>query len=261
MCARYSQTATPEQLERLLDVPMPEGLQPRYNIAPTQSVLAVITNRDVREARFLRWGLVPSWADDPAVGQRLINARAETAAEKPSFRHALRRQRCLIPATSFFEWQHLDADDEEADDARRDVADEPEQLTLEGLGAPRKPAVKKAVRKQPYVIKLRDGRPFAFAGLWERWHGPDDRPVETCAILTTDPNPLVARLHNRMPCILAPDLFDEWLDPANNDHAERLLPMLTAVPEDEMTAYPVSPEVGNPRHEGPELLRPIASAN
>ncbi len=249
MCARYVQAALPERLERLLEVELPEGLQPRYNVAPTQSVLAVVAAKEGREAKFLRWGLVPSWAEDPSIGQRLINARAETAREKPSFRQAFRRRRCLIPATAFYEWKHLSEADERTDEVHRD---QPSLLDDD----PPKPK-KTAVRKQPYLIRLRDERPFAFAGLWERWHDAQDRVLETCTILTTEPNELMSQLHNRMPCILEPRDFADWLDHENDERPERLMPLLTPLPAEEMEAFPVRPEVSNPRNEGPELVRPL----
>lgn len=253
MCARYSLTAAPDHLEKLLQTELPEGLQPRYNIAPSQSILAVVAEKAGRESRFLRWGLVPSWADDPSIGQRLINARAETAAEKPSFRTAFRRRRCLIPATAFIEWQHITEADEETDEALRDEVDQP---TLLGLPEPRRATAKKAVRKQPYRLEVDDGAPFTFAGLWERWYDASDRPLETCTILTTEPNALVGRLHNRMPCILDADQHKEWLDPAV-DQPDRLLRLLVPMDDARMSATPISSAINNPRAEGPELLKPL----
>jgi len=257
MCARYSLAAPPNQLEKLLDVPMPEGIQPRYNIAPTQSVVAVRAESGEAEATFLRWGLVPSWAEDLSIGQRLINARAETAAERPSFRSAFRKRRCLIPASSFFEWMHVQEVDERLDEALRDVEDAPTQLAL--FGTP-KEKVKAAVRKQPYLIGLANGEPFAFAGLWERWHGPDDRPVDTCTVLTTEPNALVARLHNRMPCLLERDQFHDWLDPELSDVAH-LSRMLVPYDDDRMRSHPVNSRVSNVRNEGPDLIQPLELAS
>jgi putative SOS response-associated peptidase YedK len=170
-----------------------------------------------RECVLLRWGLIPGWAKDPAIGARLINARAETVAEKPAFRAAFRRRRCLVLADGFYEWQ------------------------------------KSAKRKQPFFFHLRDDRPFAFAGLWESWEGGDNSHLETCTILTTEPNDLVATVHDRMPVILAPDAHDAWLDPAV-EQPDRLTPLLRPYPAEAMDAYPVGPLVNSPTHDGPGCI-------
>src|SRR5262249_7430344 len=166
---------------------------------------------------WLGWGLVPSWADDIKIGYRLINARAETAAGKPAFRSAFRSQRCLIPADGFYEWQKLNR------------------------------------RRQPFYFRLKDGRPFAFAGLWGRWRKGVAEVVEACTILTTGANGLVRPLHERMPVILAPKDFERWLDPRVQE-AERVQPLLRSFPEDEMIAYPVGTRVNSPKNEGPECI-------
>ncbi len=165
---------------------------------------------------WFHWGLVPRWADDPAIGNRLINARAETAATKPSFRDAFRRRRCLIPADGFYEWKR------------------------QGGG------------KQPYYIRLEDDRPFAFAGLWERWEKAG-AVIESCTILTTDANELLMPLHNRMPAILDREQFDRWLDPTIED-AKVLQPLLGPYPAERMIAYPVSTVVNSPRHDVAECI-------
>jgi putative SOS response-associated peptidase YedK len=218
MCGRFTLTrpATDVREQFQLDT-MPE-LQPRYNIAPTQPVLAVrSSDGDHREAVFLRWGLVPSWASDLSIGNRLLNARSETAAEKPSFRAAFLRRRCLIVADGFYEWQTV-------------------------LG-----------KKQPIHFRFRDGRLFALAGLWEHWNAADGIAVESCTILTTSANELVRPLHERMPVILDPVHHKGWLDPRFGDKAA-LQSWLTTWPAEEMTGVPASVRVNNPRNEGPSCL-------
>jgi putative SOS response-associated peptidase YedK len=210
-----------DELARLLgvvaaDVP---DLTPRYNIAPTQPVAAVRLAEDGRRAFvLLRWGLIPSWAREPGVGHSLINGRSETVAEKPAFRAAFKARRCLIPASGFYEWQ----------------------ATGEK-------------HKQPFHIRMRDGKPFAFAGLWERWHGESgSEPVETCAILTTAANAVVRPVHQRMPVIVAPGDFAAWLDP--HSPLADLHALLRPYPADAMTAVRVGRYVSNPRNEGPRCL-------
>jgi len=172
---------------------------------------------------FLTWGLIPSWADDPAIGDHMINARAKTAAEKPAFRHALRTQRCLIVADGFYEWQKQDR------------------------------------WKQPYFVHMKDDRPFAFAGLWERWDKGDE-PVFSCALLTTDANELLAPIHDRMPVILPTSAYDTWLDPGIHD-PKRLQPLLVPFAGDEMEAYPVSRLVNDPENDLPACLKRIETEN
>jgi len=222
MCGRFSLGAT-IRVGQLFDVPNWSDTPPRYNIAPSQDVPAVIQNRETgaREYRPFKWGLVPSWAKDPAIGNRMINARSETAATKPTFRKPLRERRCLILADGFYEWKR------------------------EGL------------RKQPYYIKFRDGEPFAFAGLWDHWAPADGEPLETCTILTTTPNEVLQPLHDRMPAILPRDAYNVWLDPAMRD-AEPLQILLTSYPAEEMTTYPVSTRVNNPAYDAPECIAPLA---
>ncbi len=208
MCGRFTlrtpQGVLVEQF-RLKSIP---PLQPRYNIAPTQQI-GVVREREPaqREFAWMQWGLVPRWAKDPSGAGQMINARSETAAEKPAFRDAFRRRRCLIVADGFYEWK------------------------------------KAGKAKQPYYIRLKDGRPLAFAGLWERW-GDGDEKLESCTILTTSANELCAPMHDRMPVILGPADYDRWLDAALVDPAE-LKYMLEPHPADEMIAEPVSPRVNS----------------
>jgi len=221
MCGRFSQAQIAEldrEIARLLEAP---PLEPRYNVAPTQDAAVVRERPDGdRVVQLLRWGLIPRWAKDPAIGNRLINARAETAAEKPAFKTPFQRHRCLVPVGGFYEWQ------------------------------------KTGKAKQPYFIRRSDGRPLLLAGLWDRWEGEADGPVDSFTILTTEPNELVAPIHNRMPVILGRGDFDAWLDPANRDVAA-LRAMLRPFAAGEMTAYPVSRYVNSPQHEGPECVSPV----
>lgn len=218
MCGRFTLTVDPAELQELfgLSEPAPAGLMPRYNIAPTQPV-AVIPNQEPRRLELFRWGLIPSWAKDPKIGNSLINARAETAAEKPAFRAALRRRRCLIPADGFYEWK------------------------------------KSGRTKTPMYIQMRSGLPFAFAGLWDVWSAPDGSTVPTCTILTTTANALVRGIHDRMPVILPPEAFDLWLTPGELPAAE-VQAWLRPFAAEAMTARAVSSRVNNPRNEGRELL-------
>jgi putative SOS response-associated peptidase YedK len=216
MCGRFSLfTPTPVLAEAFDLAGLPE-LAPRYNIAPTQPVAAVRAGEAGRQLVRLRWGLVAPWAKDTKVAP--INARSETAADKPPFRAALRKRRYLVPASGFYEW-----------------------LALAG-----------EKRKQPYCFRPGDERPWAFAGLWERWQGPDGL-VESCAILTTAANELVRPVHDRMPVILPRQHWGAWLDPQAQDAGE-LVPLLRPYPADAMRAYPVGALVSNPRNDGPECL-------
>ncbi len=195
---------------------------PRYNIAPTQDVLVVVADpmKAQRQARRHRWGLIPSWAKDKAIGNQLINAQAETAATKPAFRAAFRKRRCLILTDGFYEWK------------------------------------KEGRHKQPFHIRLRDGRPFGFAGLWEHWAGGEGVAIDSCTILTTTPNDLLRPLHHRMAVILAPEAYRLWLDPAIQE-VDRLQPLLRPYPAEMMTACPVSTRVNNPAHDAPDCVAPL----
>ncbi len=225
MCGRFTLTLDGVALQQAFpQFRIPASLAPRYNIAPTQPV-AVVPNDGQRRVDFFLWGLIPAWAKDPRIGNRLINARAETAAQKPSFRAPFRRRRCLILADGFYEWQRAPG----------------------GKGP-----------KQPYRILLRDGRPFAFAGLWERWQAPDGSEIYSCTILTTQANPLVAQVHDRMPVILAPEDYDRWLTPGEAA-PEVLQPLLRPFPADAMTLYPVSSRVNSPQRDDPDCIRPLTT--
>jgi putative SOS response-associated peptidase YedK len=225
MCGRFTLTDPDQDLTVQFNLPEIPDMQPRYNIAPTQPVAAVRVAPEsaVRELALLRWGLVPFWAKDPKIGARMINARSETVAEKPAFRAAFRRRRCLVVADGFYEWQKLNGG------------------------------------KQPFYIRLHDGQPFAFAGLWELWRGPEDAVIESCTLLTTQPNELLRPLHNRMPVILHPGHYDLWLDP-ELERPELLQPLLRAFPPEEMEAYPISRFVNSPSNEGPQCIEPQAES-
>lgn len=220
MCGRFTLTADADDLrEQFPGLYIPPDLQPRYNIAPSQPV-AVIPNDGKNRLDFFVWGLVPSWAKDPSIGDRLINARAETLLEKPSFRNAFRRRRCLVLADGFYEWR------------------------------------KEGKVKVPMYIRLASGKPFAFAGLWEYWSSADGSEIFSCAIITTEPNDLMATIHNRMPVILPRQAYDLWLQPGETD-TRRLTQFLAPYTAEEMIAYPVSPLVNNPRYEAAELIQPL----
>ncbi len=186
MCGRYTLKSRADVVAKAFGVSVPDPLPARYNIAPSQRVLA-IRNQPQRELVGLRWGLVPCWADDPGIGSRLTNARSETAATKPAFRGSFRSRRCLILADGFYEWQAIDG------------------------------------RKQPYYIRLTSGEPFGMAGLWDRWE-KGDPPIESCAILTCDANEAMRTIHGRMPVILPPASFDRWLDAGSHDVRPLLRP-------------------------------------
>jgi putative SOS response-associated peptidase YedK len=224
VCGRYTLLASGERLAEAFGLTAQPSLFPRYNIAPTQAVPVVRVLRanpgtKERELVPLRWGLVPSWADDPAAGNRLINARAETVATKPSFREAFRHRRYLVPADEFYEWK------------------------------------KEGKAKRPVYVKRRDGQPFAFAGLWEEWERGGE-VIESCAVITTQASDLMAEFHDRMPVILDPEDYGLWLDPSVHD--PRLLgPLLRPYPSEQLVAHPVDKLVNDPRHEGPGCVEPM----
>ena len=221
MCGRFALTVDPANLQDAFpEFTFSGQLAPRFNIAPTQPVL-VIPNDGAGRADFFVWGLIPSWAKDPSIGARMINARAETLAEKPSFRSAYRYRRCLILADGFFEWQ----------------------------------AQVGSKAKVPHYIRLKSGRPFAFAGLWEDWHAPDGSQVKSATIITTQPNELIARLHNRMPIILPPDTYARWLEPSPRQPSD-LQGLLAPYPAEAMSAHPVSTLVNSPANDRPECIAP-----
>jgi putative SOS response-associated peptidase YedK len=221
MCGRFTLTANPaEQQEPFNNFTFPDKFAPRFNIAPTQPILA-IPNDDKFTADFFVWGLIPMWAKDPNIGNRLINARAETLPEKPAFRGSLKYKRCLILADGFYEWKTVDG--------------------------------KKS--KTPFFIHMKDRKPFAFAGLWDSWNSPEGSQIKSTTIITTEPNELMSLLHNRMPVILHPRDYDKWLNPSPQT-PDQLMPLLKPFPADAMDAYPVTPLVNKPVNDIPELVVP-----
>ena len=222
MCGRFTLAIDPADLQAAFpDFSFPAGLTPRYNIAPSQPVL-VLPNDGKRQADYYIWGLLPVWSKDPSMGAHLINARAETLAEKSAFRGAYKYKRCIIFADGFYEWK----------------------------------AQPGSKLKIPYHIRLNSGQPFALAGLWDEWLGPDGSQIRSCSIITTEPNSLMATLHNRMPVILPAPAVAEWLDP-EPQKPEALQHLLGSYPSAEMTAHPVSTLVNRPANDHPELIAPI----
>jgi putative SOS response-associated peptidase YedK len=250
MCGRFSLRARLAELAEHFEIPEAElpPLGPRYNIAPTQPVLVIRMRADDpaagREAAVLRWGLIPSWAKTPAVGGRLINARAEGLAEKPAFRAACRRRRCLVAADGFYEWGAMNLKSPEGDRLLFPSS--------EGDTSPAK-GKKRSASKQPYFVRFRDDRPFAFAGLWETWEAPDHTAVESCTIITTAANALLRPIHDRMPVILPRSAYAPWLDPARQT-PDALLPLLVFSTDKELEAYPVGPLVNRAAHDAPECV-------
>jgi putative SOS response-associated peptidase YedK len=221
MCGRFTMHHSADQIALRFEVDtLAASPPPRFNIAPTQPV-AVITENSPRTLQMMRWGLIPSWAKDPAIGSKLINARAETLAEKPSFKAALARRRCLIPADGFYEWKQ------------------------EGTH-----------QKQPMYIHTLADSLFAFAGLWEEWKAPGAEPLRTCTIITVAPNALLATIHNRMPAILRKEDEAAWLHRETTDINE-VLPLLYPYPDEEMQAYPVSRRVNWTAAEEADLINPV----
>ena len=225
MCGRFTLRASASVIAAQFGLFEVEPFASRFNIAPTQLVAVVRSAPDgppaERELAKVRWGLIPSWAKDPAIGNRMINARAETVHEKPAFRAAFRRRRCLVVADGFYEWQRSGG------------------------------------RKQPYFVRMNDDRPFAFAGLWESWKGPDGASIESCTLLTTEPNELMEPIHDRMPVILAADDYSLWLDPEVQQPGP-LVPLLEPFSSDRMTAYPISTHVNSPRHDDPRCIQRVS---
>jgi putative SOS response-associated peptidase YedK len=217
MCGRYALHSNPHVVALQFGLAHPPQIEARYNIAPGTPVLAVLADAShARNGVLLNWGLIPSWAKDPTIGNRLINARAETLAEKPSFRAAFRRRRCIVPANGYYEWMPTGG------------------------------------RKQPYFIRPNGDELFGFAGLYEHWKGSDG-PVDSCTIITTDANELTRTIHARMPVILPVEAYAHWLD-ADNPDPTALTSLLRPAPSDRMTAYPVSLRVNNVKNEGPTLI-------
>lgn len=220
MCGRFSITVLIEELmERFLFDAVPFDYMPRYNAAPGQPIPAVIAQEGRNRIGQLRWGLIPSWAEDEKIGYKTINAKAETLQEKASFRMAFERRRCLIPADGFYEWKPIPGRKE----------------------------------KQPLRIRLKGGGLFGMAGLYDTWTSADGRKISSCTVITTAPNGLVRDIHNRMPVILRREDEALWLDRSRFD-PRQLQSLLVPYPEGEMEAYPVNPLVGNVRHDGPSLI-------
>lgn len=225
MCGRFAFYSPHEAVTRLFGVATAPAIEPRWNIAPTQFIATVREAGGPREVAMLYWGLVPSWAKEKAIGARMINARSETLAEKPSFRSAYRRRRCLVLADGYYEWQ------------------------------------RSGTVKQPFYIGFADSRPFGMAGLWERWRDPaTGDPLESCCIVTTQPASGVAHVHDRMPVIVPADAYDEWLDP-DNGATERLQRLLVPCGDPGLRAVAVSRRVNDARNQGPDLIEPIGTGN
>ncbi|MBW4577695.1 MAG: SOS response-associated peptidase [Aphanothece sp. CMT-3BRIN-NPC111] len=221
MCGRFSQSQSAEIIAKAFEVDNVPSLSPRYNIAPTQPVGTILQTGEQRKRQFqmLHWGLIPSWAKDKKMGARMINARAETVAEKPAFRAAFKQRRCLVVADGFYEWKQQDG------------------------------------KKQPFYCRVNDGQPFGFAGLWEHWEGEDGEAIESCTILTTEPNEIMRPIHNRMPVILDPKDYDLWLD--SKVKSELLQPLLRPYSAEEMAVYPVSTKVNKPVNDSSELINSL----
>ena len=229
MCGRYVSATPPDEMAKYFGAAAPpseHALSPNHNVAPTQAVYAVRERDGARSLDTLHWGLVPFWAKDPKIGNRMINARAETVAQKNAFRVPFARRRCIIPADGFYEWRRLEG----------------------------------SKRKQPMFIRRPDGEPFAFAGLWEKWRDsntldPDGEPLElhSCTIITCEANDAMSAVHDRMPVVLPPGAWDYWLDPANTD-AETAAGLLVPAPSSLIRMHPVSTEVNNARNNGAHLI-------
>jgi putative SOS response-associated peptidase YedK len=222
MCGRFALTSSAETVAEQFSLEQPPLLAPRYNIAPTQPVAAIRLSPHTgkRELALFSWGLIPSWAKDIKMGAKLINARSETVAEKPSFRASFKRRRCLIPADGFYEWK------------------------------------KDGKQKQPMYMHAINGRLWALAGLWETWIGAEGSEIDSCTILTTTPNELMESIHDRMPVILEPEDYDLWLKPGPNP--DQGLHLLRPYPAEKMHAYPVSSWVNAPQNDGPRCIAPLA---
>jgi len=220
MCGRYTLTSSPEALRALFAYAEQPNFPPRYNIAPTQPIPVVRLVDGKRQFSLMRWGLLPSWVKDPTTFSLVINARGETAIDKPAFRAAMKRRRCLIPVDGFYEWRAGGA------------------------------------RKQPYFIHAKTDAPLAFAGLWETWTGPNGEELDTAAIVTTTANRTLAPIHDRMPVIVAPEAFDLWLNAAEVDTATASA-LIAPAPDDLLIAWPVSIEVNRVANDHPGLVQEI----
>lgn len=222
MCGRFVQTLDLQKLAQELDIPIEllRSFEPRYNVAPSQPIAVILKEKDLH-AEPMQWGLIPSWAKDPTIGNRMINAKAETLSEKPSFRGPLKNSRCLIPVDGFYEWKQ------------------------EGK------------RKQPYYIRLKSQKPFTLAGLWSHWTGADGSEIRSCTIITTEPNEVLRPIHHRMPVILSKEDRETWLDKASFD-LKILLPLLQPWKENTLEAYPISTFVNSPMNDGPSCIQPLS---
>jgi putative SOS response-associated peptidase YedK len=223
MCGRNTLSAPADLVDDLFALDQPPELAARFNIAPTQKAPVVLRSKEQTERHLddFRWGLIPFWAKDRSLGDRMINARSETVAEKPAFRASFKKRRCLVVADGLYEWQPT--------------------------GGP----------KQPYYFRLKSKQPFAMAGLWDVWDKSEEGPIQTFTILTTGPNELLEPVHHRMPVILQASDYDTWLDPEIQD-SSRLSELLVSFPASEMEGYPVSTYVNNPANQGPRCVEPIA---
>ncbi len=220
MCGRYTLTSAPEAIRALFRYEEQPNFPPRYNIAPTQPIAIVRLNEGKRQLALVRWGLLPSWVKDPKTFTLLINARGESASEKPAFRAAMKRRRCLIPADGFYEWQAV------------------------------------AGRKQPFYVRAKSGTPLAFAGLWECWTGPNGEEMETAAIVTTRANRTLAAIHERMPVVVPPEAFDLWLNCAEVD-AKTAEALIQPAPDNLLEAYEISTAVNRTANDNAKLIEPV----
>lgn len=220
MCGRFVVNIPADVLKGIFNLIETPQLEPRYNVAPTQSAAVVRNQGDHNRLDLLKWGLVPGWSKDLSFGSHLINARSETVAEKPAFRHAIKYRRCIIPTSGFYEWSHTDK------------------------------------KKQPYYIRMAEQTPMCLAGLWESWKAPDGSELESFTILTTAANKLVAPIHNRMPVILHPDTFTLWLSHNMHD-PDQLQPLFQPFPADQLQTFKVSDLVNNPRFDSPACIAQV----
>jgi putative SOS response-associated peptidase YedK len=221
MCGRFTVTSSPEALRALYRYAEQPNFPPRYNVAPTQPIATVRLHEGKRQFVLMRWGLLPSWVKDPRTFTLLINARGESVCDKPAFRAAMKRRRCLIPADGFYEWKAAGA------------------------------------RKQPYYVRAKSGAPLTFAGLWETWTGPNGEELDTATIVTTEANRMLSAIHGRMPAILQPEAFDLWLDCDHVD-ARTAEALIRPAPEDLLEAYEVSTAVNRTANDNPKLVEPLA---
>jgi putative SOS response-associated peptidase YedK len=228
MCGRFVSSSPPDELAKYFDVEAvaESVLEPSYNVAPSQDVYVVVKTGGLRRLDTFHWGLVPFWAKDPSTGNKMINARVESLAEKSAYKRSFQKRRCIIPADGFYEWKKI-----------------PGQKA-----------------RQPYFIHRADGEPMAFAGLWAIWRPAEDTeresdPLRSCTIITGQPNEKVAEIHDRMPVMLPPSAWDKWLDPENDD-LKALGKLLVPVPASLLDLHPVGRGVNNVRDTGPELIEP-----